>query len=424
VHIAGSKGKGSTAAMLASILTAAGHRTGLFTSPHIERFEERIQIDGVPIESQTFVDLVERLRPVAEAMDHTPLGGPTFFELTTALGWLHFQAAGAEIVVLEVGLGGRLDATNLCRSVATLITSISRDHTRLLGETCEEIAREKAGIIKRGIPMLTAVDAPGPLEVIREIAAAHVAPLLKLGSEIRIAGLVSTPSDLHGETEVGLIVDAANAARPEPRPPGEPVAVDPLPHYSIDVATPQRTHSGLTPRLPGIHQTRNAALAVAAADLLDEQGFNVPERAIREGLLSVRWPLRIEMVGRRPLTILDAAHNEASIAALVETLSHVACERRVVVFGASRDKDVRAMLRQLDPFFHEIVLTSYCGNPRALPAEELAELARMEWDRDVHVAPTPAAALELARTLAGANDLVCVTGSFFLAGEVRELMGR
>jgi dihydrofolate synthase/folylpolyglutamate synthase len=395
VHIAGSKGKGSTAAMTAAMLAAAGHRTGLFTSPHVSRFEERIQVDGVPIPPDRFEALTNRLRPVAEEMDGGPLGGPTFFELTTALAWLYFVERAVNIVVLEVGLGGRLDATNLCRPLVTIITSISRDHTRILGDTLEEIAGEKAGIIKTGIPVLTAVSDAGPLTVIRDKAAAVNAPCHIVGADIALAA--------HPRTDVG---DAAA-----------------LPHFEIDLSNPWREHHAVQVPLPGRHQTRNAALAVSAIDLLNTQTeVKVPHAAITAGLSAVEWPLRIEVVARRPWLILDAAHNEASIAALIDTLRALPARRRIAIFAASKDKDSAAMLRLLAEGFDQLILTRFINNPRATPPGELLKLSDESFAARVTLSPSPAEALELARKSASADDLICVTGSFFLAGEVRDLV--
>lgn len=395
VHIAGSKGKGSTAVMTASILTAAGRRTGLFTSPHIHRFEERIQIDGNLIPPERFDALVNRLRPVAEEMDGGPLGGPTFFELTTALAWLYFVEQRVEVVVLEVGLGGRLDATNLCRPLVTVITSISRDHTRILGDTLEAIAGEKAGIIKPGVPVLTAVSDPGPLAVIRQRAAAAGAPCHVVGEELRV-----TPQRSGGATET-----------------------DHLPRYTFDLETPWRAHRALPVPLPGLHQTRNAALATAAADCLNSTaGLPIPETAIPTGLTRVQWPLRIEVAGERPTLILDAAHNEESIAALVQTLRALPARRRRVVCAISRDKDAAAILRLLADGFDELILTRFLGNPRAFPPAELLHCCEPSCVSRVSTADSPAEALQLARARSGPEDLICVTGSFFLAGEVREML--
>jgi dihydrofolate synthase/folylpolyglutamate synthase len=395
IHIAGSKGKGSTAAMTAAMLTAAGHRTGLFTSPHISRFEERIQVDSQMIPVDRFEALTDRLRPIAEEMDRLPLGGPTFFELTTALAWLYFVERCVDVVVLEVGLGGRLDATNVCRPLATIITSISRDHMRLLGETLEEIAGEKAGIIKPHVPMLTAVQHPGALGVIRGRSAAQGVACHVVGEEI----------DLQAS-----------------RAPSE-ASPDRLPRYRFDLVNPWREHRGLLAPLPGLHQARNAALAVSALDLLNAEGLLSSSReAICTGLAAVNWPLRIELVGRQPWLILDAAHNEASIEALLQTLQDLPASRRVAVFAASRDKDTGAMLRRLAEGFDELILTRFLDNPRAMAPAELQRLCGPETLSRVRTAPTPTEALDAARAAAGPDGLVCVTGSIFLAAELRGLL--
>jgi dihydrofolate synthase/folylpolyglutamate synthase len=391
VHIAGSKGKGSTAAMTAAMLTAAGYRVGLFTSPHIERFEERIQINGTPIPSERFAALVERLRPVAEEMDPLPLGGPTFFELTTALAWLYFTAERVDIVVLEVGLGGRLDATNLCRPLVTIITSISRDHMKILGDTLEQIAGEKAGIIKPRVPVLTGVTAAGPLGVIRDKAAEQGSHCFAI--------------------EANLEYVVTEEFRKQP---------DEIPRLRIDVTTPWSTHSRLPVPLPGEHQCVNTTLAVAAVDLLQTSTrFVVGPGAMRQGLDAVRWPLRIEVLSRRPLVIVDAAHNEASIAALIETLRGVRVGRRIGIVAISRDKDAQAMLRLLAESFDDLILTRFLGNPRAIVVEELQRLCPRDARSRIHTADTPAAALIAAQSLATPDDLICATGSFFLASEVR-----
>jgi len=427
VHIAGSKGKGSTAAMTAAILTQAGRRTGLFTSPHVERFEERIQIDGVLIPTERFQALVEQIRPIVADMDRAPLGGPTFFELTTALAWLHFLAERVDLVVLEVGLGGRLDATNICRPLVSIITSISRDHTRILGDRPEQIAREKAGIIKPGVPVLTAVAEPGPLAVIRELADRHGAPCHVLGDGIRLTSRLATTTAVAGDAAGDEACNRRDRDGHETNRQFESsrqeIAAGGLPFFDLEIVTPWRTHRGLRTPLAGEHQCRNAALAVAAVDALHAQGAaEVAAEAIPAGLRAVRWPLRVEVVARRPWLILDAAHNEASIQALVDALRPVAARRRLAVFGSSRDKDAPTMLRLLAAGFDQLIVTQFLGNPRAIPADELRQLAEQAAPGRVTLAPTPAAALQAARSLASVDDLICVTGSFFLAGEILELL--
>ncbi|MEX1095925.1 MAG: folylpolyglutamate synthase/dihydrofolate synthase family protein [Planctomycetales bacterium] len=394
VHVAGTKGKGSTAAMIASVLTAAGHRTGLFTSPHISAFEERMTVDGVSPGPEEVVDLVNRVAEAAERLDRLPgQMAPTYFELATAMAWLHFTRRGCGIVVLEVGLGGRLDATNLCRPEVTVITNVSRDHTALLGSTAERIAREKAGIAKPGVPMISGVMGPAA-RVIEEVCDAVAAPLSRLGREIRVV---------------------------EPSPAGQ--ADSPRDAGRFTVETPRRSWHDLSVPLAGAHQRSNAALAVAAIDLLIGRGWRIADEAVREGLRQVRWPLRIERLAERPEVIVDAAHNWAAAGALLDTLAAGdRGGRRILLFAATRDKDYAGMLRRLLPRFDTAVLTRYQNNPRGVDLRQLARVVETVTNRPVHLAEDPARAWKLARRLASEADTICATGSFFLAAEIREIV--
>ncbi len=390
VHIAGTKGKGTTAAMTARILEAAGYRAGLFTSPHISTFEERIQVNGQMPGRDDLVRLVQQAAAAADAMDQEPGHmAPTFFELTMALGWLWFQAQAVDVAVLEVGLGGRLDATNVCRPAVCAITSISRDHTGLLGSTLFQIAAEKAGIIKPGVPVITGVEEPTARQVVAEVCRQQSAPVYSLDREIRISS--ATPLEHAQKT--------------------------------LTVETPFHAYERLPVPLAGRHQVRNAALAVGLADSLRRQGWRIDEEAVRRGLAATRWPLRIEVVHSEPTAVLDVAHNWASVTALAETLNcDFSADRRILIFAASRDKDVSGMLRQLLPQFDSVILTQFLGNPRAVPAEKLEPLVHALTGRFAHVASTPAQAWHLARRIAGPQDLICGAGSFFIAAELREVI--
>ncbi|MSR56349.1 MAG: bifunctional folylpolyglutamate synthase/dihydrofolate synthase [Planctomycetaceae bacterium] len=390
VHIAGTKGKGSTAAFIAAALTAAGRRTGLFTSPHLAAFEERMAVDGVIPTHEQLAELVNLAAGSVAALDETPgRMSPTYFEIATAMAWLYFRRMHAEIAVLEVGMGGRLDATNVCRPAVTAITTISRDHTRQLGSRIEQIAREKAGIIKPQIPVVSGVTAPEAQEVIAEVCASQRAPLRQLGRDFSYAYEVPTG--------------------------------DALPHVSV--RTWRRNWNRLPLALVGEHQAANAACAVAALELLDEQGWAIAAPAVASALGNLRWPGRIEVVARRPTVIVDAAHNWAAVAALLKTLDEsFPARRRLLIFASTGDKDVSGMLRQLLPRFDCVVLTSFQNNPRNLPVETLLPLARSLGDRPLHTAADPAGAWKLARRLTGPDDLICATGSFFIAAELRELI--
>ncbi len=392
VHIAGTKGKGSTAVMIASILQAAGYRVGLFTSPHISKFEERMTVNGIQPSETEIVDLVNELLEPVGHLDQE-LGGmsPTYFEITTAMAWQFFAQQQADIVVLEVGLGGRLDATNVCKPEVCVITSISRDHTHLLGSEIHQIAREKAGIIKTGVPVISGVVNSPAQEVIAEVCQQRDAPLSQLDRDFEYRHVRNADSRTIGGR--------------------------------ITVQGPRQNFADLPLPLIGEHQAHNAALAVTAIEELAARGWNIDLAAIRFGLEQVQWPARIEVVGHDPLVIIDAAHNWASISALIQTLDeHFPEKSRIAIFAATRDKDVQGMLRQLLPRFDTIILTCYQSNPRSVPVEQLFAMTRTVSDRHVHVALDPETAWKMARELAGPDDLICITGSFFIAAEVRQLL--
>ena len=423
VHVAGTKGKGSTSAMVAAVLSAAGYRTGLFTSPHLDRVEERIAVDGQPCSAEELADLVERVRPAVEAMDRArrvvrgegpgvraegsgksgpiskspnpqslisnpqslipiPPLGPTYFEILTAMAFEHFRRRRVDAAVLEVGLGGRLDSTNVCSPCVSIITSISFDHTKQLGETLAAIAVEKAGIIKPGVPVVSGVDAEEPREVIRRIARQNGCRLVELGVDFsfdyrpprhleRAASpaqfdfryLAAIPSIERCENSRGLTA-------PE-EPPNAPGLLAPAIHFTTSrsacwaaIKRPMRRW-----RWP---RWKNC----------DDSGWTIPEAAIRRGLAEVVWPARVEVVARRPTVVLDAAHNVASIAALVEVLDEsFSAARRLLIFATTQEKDHRGMLQQLLGRFDHVIFTRYSNNPRSVPPEELLALAehRMGW---------------------------------------------
>jgi len=405
VHVGGTKGKGSTAAMIAGILTHAGLKTGLFSSPHLDRVEERLAIDAAACPTPRLAELVAELRLVVDAMDAAAARtedetGPTFFELTTALALMHFATAGVDAAVLEVGMGGRLDSTNVCTSHVAVITSISLDHTQQLGDTEEKIAREKAGIIKPGIPVVSGVLHAGAQSVIREVAADRGAPLVELGTDFRF--------DYHP------------ARKNRPASPG--------PNADSRGGINYRSQSGLQLRdvalaMLGRHQGANAAVAIAAVEQLRRLGWSVPDEAIRRGLAATRCRVRVEVIGRAPALVVDAAHNVASIAALLDVLREsFSAARQKLIFATSRDKDARGMLRLLLPAFDEVTLTRYRDNPRGMPLEELDSLARDLGSTNHHLAADPPAAWQIASADARSDDLIVVTGSFFIAAEVRRIV--
>ncbi len=399
VHIAGTKGKGSTGAMIATVLTAAGYRTGMFSSPHLDRIEERLAIDGEPCSSEEFVELIERIIPVVEEMDRSaaacdpPEFGPTYFEITTSAALLHFAQRKVDAAVVEVGLGGRLDSTNVCTPRVAVITSISFDHTRQLGNTLDAIAREKAGIIKPGVPVVSGVREDEPRSAIREVCRQRDCRLIELGVDFDFD--YRPPKNLQrgpacGELDFRYTADGSDA------------------------------YARLPLALPGSHQAANAAVAIATLGELGRTGWDVPPEAVRKGLSETVFPARVEVVARRPAIVVDGAHNGASIAALADTLREsFSVDRRGLLFAATQEKDVRRMLQHLLDDFDEVLFTRYQTNPRAMPPEEVASIARELTGRQYDVVADPSDALAQLRRWAGPDDLICITGSFFIAAELR-----
>ncbi len=405
IHIAGTKGKGSTAAMIAAVLTAAGLRTGLYSSPHLDRVEERLAIDGVACPPDELRALIARVRPAVEAMDALATAGsdtrPTYFEIVTALAVLRFAEQAVDAAVLEVGMGGRLDSTNVCQPVVSVITTISFDHTQQLGDTLAAIACEKAGIIKPGVPVVSGVVEPEPRDVIRASARRQECRLMELARDFEFDYRPPRNQDARAAlAEVDVRLNFHDASSIEYR--------------------------GLKLSLIGRHQGANAAVALATLGELRRQGWRIPETAIRAGLECVSWPARIEVIGRRPTIVLDAAHNVASVEALVEVLGEsFAASRRLLVFATTCDKNLRGMLERLLPAFDAIAFTRYHSNPRGVPPEELAALAgEIDPRREYHVAGDAEAAWAWAGKRLAPGDLLCIAGSFFIAAEMRAAIGQ
>ncbi|MFO0867808.1 MAG: folylpolyglutamate synthase/dihydrofolate synthase family protein [Pirellulales bacterium] len=405
VHIAGTKGKGSTATMVAAILQAAGFRTGLYTSPHLESIGERLAVAGQPCELDEFRQLVDEARPAVQALDQEaersglPGGGPTFFDIVTALALVHFARRGCTATVLEVGLGGRLDSTNVCQPAVSVITTISFDHMQQLGNTLAQIAGEKAGIIKPGVPVVSGVLPSEPREVIAATAQQIGAPLFAVGEAFDYRETAPERPTTGHSGPSGWTFD----------------------YWDQGVPHPWRLER-LPRALRGAHQALNGAVATATIRRLVELGWPIPLEAVRAGLAAATCPARVEVVSERPTLVLDAAHNVASIDALLSALDrdfpHLP---RIAIFAVNRDKDVAGILERLLPAFPRVIVTHFQHSPRALPLDELLPLAQRLAPPGTAVEPaaTAAEALDRARRTVPPDSLICVTGSFFLAAEVR-----
>ena len=389
IHIAGTKGKGSTAAMLDSILREAGFKVGLYTSPHLISFRERIRMDGEMISEDQVRALMTQLKPHIDELagQSDSLGHISFFDIYTTLGLLFFAQEEVDFAVLEVGLGGRLDATNVVQALVSVITQISYDHTLSLGDTIEEIAAEKAGIIKDGGRVITSPQLPEALEVIRNTCSGKKAQLFEVGR------------DVHFEKEKGNSGGFSD---------------------SFSVSGLHGVYENLRISLAGHHQLINAATAIGALELLRFHDFTISPADIRAGLEAMKWPARVEVIQRNPTIILDVAHNAASAEALRETIeSSFSYERLIIILGASLHKDIKGMARHLCPIADQIILTEV-NNPRAVKPEDMkAEMA--DFCGDVMITHGIVSALEKAKLIAGPQDIICITGSVYLAGEVMQV---
>ncbi|MDP2871564.1 MAG: folylpolyglutamate synthase/dihydrofolate synthase family protein [Bacillota bacterium] len=430
VHIGGTNGKGSATAMVASMLRCAGYRTGTYTSPHLERFEERIVVDGEPISPQAVADLASRLRPAAGRLAAQSDHGLIEFEMTTAMAFEHFRSAGCEVVALEVGLGGRFDATNVIDPpLAAVITSIGHDHVEVLGGTLELIAREKAGIVKPGAPTVTAARDPVVLAAI--------------GTAVRErggAGLWTVGPGWQAASHAPQTPHAEHA----PQTPHGPGPADGHVRWhrtafgvdgqtfdlQLDLPTGRAAYGGLTIGLLGRHQIDNAACAVAAMHALPARGLGpVGEAAIRRGLAEARWPGRFEILARRPWLILDGAHNPPGALALRDTFEELfpgAMGRATLVLGVLGDKAADAVVAALAPLAARVIVTRPNNPARALEPSALAAAVRAADPRlDVEVREPAAAALESGiQALQDPDDVLVVTGSLYLTGEARSYLRR
>jgi dihydrofolate synthase/folylpolyglutamate synthase len=384
VHITGTNGKGSVAIMIAYALTAAGYPTGLYTSPHLHSWRERIRIDGELISEAELAKLVADLKPyVEEVNQRATYGQLTTFEFLTCMAFAYFGQKGVKFQVLEVGMGGKFDATSVITPLVAILTTIGLDHTDVLGDTVAEIAAEKCGIIKPGSTVVISPQPPGAAEVIKKTCAERGAKLITVGKDIKWRGL---SSDLDGQR---LRVEGRRG--------------------SYELFLP----------VLGEHQQQNAATAVAALEVLAEKGFDIPAETIAKGLAKVEWPGRFQVLRRNPPLVVDGAHNIDAARSLKKALKqYFDFEKAILVMGASGDKNIKGVIAELAPLFDRVIVTR-SRHPRAMaPAPLAAEFARH--GLKARIADDVPAALSQALSLAGKKDLVCLAGSLFIVGEAIE----
>jgi dihydrofolate synthase / folylpolyglutamate synthase len=391
IHIAGTKGKGSVAAMVSSVMTASGYKTGLYTSPHLIDIRERFQIDGNMISDAEFADIINEIKPAVDKVNRrADYGKLTTFEIMTALSFVFFTRHDVDFRVVEVGLGGRLDATNVIVPTVCVITPVNLDHTDVLGDTIAKIAAEKAGIIKQRIPVISAPQVDEAMQIIESKAIERQSPLIRVGKDVTWQDAGFNPEKLQLQINGRL-----NAYR-------------------------------LSIPLLGCCQMENAATAVAALEVLSEKGFNITPLSIKKGMAEVKWPGRFQVLKKNPLILVDGAHNVLSAAELKKSLLYYykdyfqqgglqSAATKILIFGASADKDIKGMIRELASLFDKIIVTR-SKHPRSMDVP----LLEMEFNKSgiaVESAGDVVKAIELAKRQALKDSLICITGSLFIVGD-------
>jgi dihydrofolate synthase/folylpolyglutamate synthase len=390
IHVAGTKGKGSTCAMLDSMLRACGYTVGLYTSPHLTDLRERIQIDGDMIGQGDMMDLLKLVKSKSARMSERP----TFFEIMTACALRHFADQAVDLAVLETGLGGRLDSTNVVTPEVCGISRISHDHTNILGKELTGIAREKAGIFKPGVPAVSVEQEPKVAKVLREVAEEVGASIEFNGDDIDFSYRFEATRDL-----------------------GQ--------HYRVCLSSPNGHFDHLAVPMYGEHQAHNCGLALSIIDKLRGKGFEAREEDVIEGLARTVVPGRMEMVWGEPRIMLDAAHNPASLQALIKAIgAHIPYDSLVMIFGCASDKDIPAMLREINLGADKIIFTRARGNPRAAEPDDLLHLFNEMSGKMAQTAESLEEALNLAARAVSREDLICVTGSFYLVGEAKKHLSK
>ncbi|HLJ34305.1 MAG TPA: folylpolyglutamate synthase/dihydrofolate synthase family protein [Ktedonobacteraceae bacterium] len=399
--IAGTKGKGSTAAFIERVLREAGLRTGLYTQPDLHTFRERIRVNGQLIREEEVAELLSEIQDAVDVVQETGKFGPFItYEVATALALLYFCRQHVQHAVIEVGLGGRLDATNVTHPLVSVITSISYDHMQILGNTLTEIATEKAGIIKPNGVVVTSAQAPEALLAIAAACQRQHARFVRIGS--------AENDPAQAEVEAGLLPSPTYRYRLERRKEEQ---------QQYTVWTPTRTYAELTIPLAGQHQLENATCALATLDLLREQGIVWDESALRSGFYVVHWPARMEVIGHDPMIVVDGAHNADSMQTLLQALrSSFALHRLIIVLSVNSDKDLAGIVKALADA--DIVVLTQMMNPRAATIAQLEQLfAEYASQVQRYTAANTSDAMDMALDLAENNDLICVTGSLYTAAE-------
>ena len=392
IHVAGSKGKGSTAALIASVLTHAGYKTGLFTSPHLITPRERCRIDGALISEEEVAFYIEKLKSAIETVSASEFGRVSFFEIYTALAFSYFADKATDFAVIEVGLGGRLDATNVVRPVATVITPISLEHTAILGETYTEIAAEKAEIIKEGCPVALAPQHPEARTVFEKVANERHAPIVE--TKIRDAAYKPVSCDV--------------------RTDGLPVA------QRFDVETDTDSYSQLTMPLLGHHQFVNATTAIATIECLKQKGYAIPKNSVYAGFKNVKWHGRIQRIKSAPLVVLDGAHSPVSMEALCSTLrENYRYDQVIFIVSLMKDKDLKAIGDIVSKTANTVIATQISENPRVMTAEAIQDAWSGSCEK-ITTCPSPEKAIARALASASPTDLICITGSLYLVGQALE----
>ncbi len=399
--IAGTKGKGSTATLIESVLRHAGVRTGLYTQPDLHTFRERTRVNGRLINEAELAALVPEIRTSVEQIQARHEFGPFItYEVATALTFLYFARQHIEHAVVEVGIGGRLDATNILNQLVSVITSISYDHMQILGDTLTKIAIEKAGIIKPKGLLVTSAQAPEALRAIATIVQQREARMVRVGSQESDPAQTDVEADVLPPLAYRYRLEERNAVR-----------------QRFTITGPNDLYTGLEIPLAGQHQLENATAALATLELLREQGLRWDEHALREGFRNAHWSARMEVVGQAPAIVIDGAHNTDSIEKLLTALRDTFTARRLIfVFSSSQDKDLTGMIQAL-AHIDAVVLTRM-KNPRATPIERLQKLfTEYAPQVTVYTEPESEQAMNRAVDVAGPEDLICATGSLYLAAE-------